>query len=70
MWIFFFFLPQHEGHVALLTLVALHGAVQRHAGVSEGKVVQLPIHVVGVAFVGLETQWRQKQCFFFFNLCS
>lgn len=49
-------LPEHKRDVALLTLAALHGAVQRHAGVSEGKVVQPPVHVVGVAFVALKIQ--------------
>lgn len=49
-------LPEQERNVAVLTLSALHGAVQRHAGVSEGKVVQLAVHVVCVALVGLKTQ--------------
>lgn len=49
-------LPEQKRNVAVLTLSTLHGAVQRHAGVSEGKVVQLAIHVVCVALVALKTQ--------------
>lgn len=46
--------PEQERHVALLALSALHGAVQRHTGVSERKVVQLAVHVVCVAFKALK----------------
>lgn len=41
-------LPEQEGDIAVLALSALHGAVQGQAGVSEGQVVQLAVHVVGV----------------------
>lgn len=49
-------LPEQKRNVAVLTLSTLHGAVQRHAGVSEGKVVQLAIHVVCVALVALKVE--------------
>lgn len=48
--------PQEKGHVALLALPALHGAVQGHAGVSKGKVVQLAVRVVCAAFITLKTE--------------
>lgn len=47
--------PQEEGHVALLALPALHGAVQGGAGVSKGKVVELAVRVGGAAFISLKT---------------
>lgn len=48
--------PKDKRHVALLALAALHGAVQRHAGVAEGKVVQAAVHVVRVAFIALQAE--------------
>lgn len=55
-------LPEQEGDVAVLALSALHGAVQGQAGVSEGQVVQLAVHVVGVALEALEaTETTERQ---------
>lgn len=55
-------LPEQEGDVAVLALSALHGAVQGQAGVSEGQVVQLAVHVVGVALEALEaTETPERQ---------
>lgn len=53
-------LPEQEGDVAVLALSALHGAVQGQAGVSEGQVVQLAVHVVGVALEALEATERRQ----------
>lgn len=47
--------PQEEGHVALLALPALHGAVQGGAGVSEGEVVELAVRVGAAALISLKT---------------
>lgn len=56
--------PEHKWHVALLALAALHGAIQRHTGVSEREVVQPAVHVVCVAFVALKIQrGGQEKCF-------
>lgn len=48
--------PEDKRHIAVLTLAALHGAVQRDAGVAEGKMVQFSVHVVCVALVALRRQ--------------
>lgn len=53
-------LPEEEGDVAVLALPALHGAVQGQAGVPEGEVVQLAVHVVGVALEALEAAERRR----------
>lgn len=47
--------PQEEGHVALLALPALHGAVQGGAGVSEGEVVELAVRARAAALIRLKT---------------
>lgn len=53
--------PKDEWHVALLALAALHGAIQRHAGVTKREVVQPAVHVVCVAFIALEAQSGKKR---------
>lgn len=44
----------------MLALAALHGAVEGEAGVSVGKVVQLAVHVAGVALEALEDTERSE----------
>lgn len=52
--------PEDKRYVALLALAALHGAVQRHTGVSKGKMIQPSVHVVCVAFVALQRRGEER----------